>query len=160
MSRRAWFRQWIGGEEANSFALLLVMLPMLITAFGLGVDMTHNQYIRGELQASLDMATVAGAAVTDVDSTRTSRIVNASAMKAVRQTYNANRMTGPSTLDCISGNANQCWIEYKAPTISKNRLVLTYYSQEQSHNGFLSIVGVPTQQYHLVSKARVNQTTE
>lgn len=160
MSDEHWFRGWFRGEDANSFAMLLTMLPMLISAFGLGVDMSHNQYIRNELQAAADMATVAGTAMNNVDSTRTSRIDPDAAVAVMRQTYNANRDSGPATLDCLSGKPKECWVEYRKPTISTNRQVLAFYVQEQSRNGFLSIVGISKQQYHVVSKARVNQTTE
>jgi hypothetical protein len=161
MSGRRWHANWWGSEDANTFAMMLVMLPMLITAFGLGVDMTHNQYIRHELQAAADMATVAAAGVTEIDPNgQVSRIVPTPAYDTLRKVYAANRLDGPATLDCLSGTKQRCWLERTPPAVSADRLSIQFNIREQSHNGFLAVFGVPKQAYNLTSTARVKQTTQ
>lgn len=159
MARQSWFREWFRSEEANTFALLVTMLPMLMTAFGLGVDMTHNQYVRQELQASADQATVAATGATVTGADKVSRIVSdAEAFTILRRVYSANRDLGPARMNCIG--TTYCWAEPSPPAIVSGRRVLVFTVHEQSRNGFLAGFGIPTQDYHLISRARVNQSTE
>lgn len=151
-------------ERSNSFAMFVVLLPVIIGAFGLGVDTARNVYIRISLQNSLDMATVSGAAVTFVNGDGDVEIDQSEALATIRQVYALNRSQGPG-LACIGPRTPvsgtdlvQCWKSWNPAVV--NRANLTYSVHEQSTNAFLQIVGVRTQDYHLESDARLKQKTE
>lgn len=150
-------------ELSNSFALMVVMLPVILGAFGMGIDMARNTYIRTSLQNTLDMATVAGAAVTNVTAGQPT-INPTGAIQQTERIYAIDRNTGPG-LACIGSRAivsgttlPMCWKRWHAPRVRATKL--TYSVVEKSRNAFLPVIGIDFQTYHLVSHAVVNQQTQ
>lgn len=142
-------------ESGNAFAVFIVMLPMLLAAFGMGVDVARNTYIRMSLQNDLDMAVVGGAAVTQTNSNGKLVISTSGAQAAVRETYRLNRLNSTNLDFCLTGNTNRCWQETAgAPAVTQNGTRITYSIRERSRNtAFLAFVGVPFQDYRLTSSA-------
>ncbi len=160
---RAWFRTWRRGEHANAALSLIVAMPMILAAFGVGFDMMHAAYVRSSLQAGLDMATVAGAAQLDITSSGSAKgdatINRTRAVTETRRVYTANRRS-VGMLRCLSGNQARCWSEYKTATVTQNGRYFTYYARDRSANAFLHMVGIPEQNYTLISVARIAQSTQ
>lgn len=161
---RQWWRATRADEASNSFAMFVVMLPMILGAFGIGVDMSRNLYIRTSIQNHLDMATVAGAATGTPTSTGI-KITKEYAIREVERVYAVNREGGPA-MSCIgsqavvpgTGGLHRCW---KQPVGSKvTTTQVTYTVAERSRNAFLSVIGIPVQNYQVTSAAKVNQQTE
>lgn len=149
-------------ESSNSFAMFIVMLPIIMGAFGMGLDFSRNVYIRTTLQNALDMATVSGAGVTEINSQGRVDIVNGEALRTVERIYAINRSEVP--MDCwgdgddIEGTTlNKCWRESE---FGMSRDYLTYGVRERSQNAFLTVIGVKWQRYDIVSNAAVNQDQE
>lgn len=150
-------------ESSNSFAMLIVMLPMLLAAFGLGLDFARNLYIKISLNNALEQAVVSGAGVANTSRHGVTIDPNA-AMDAVQRVYAIDRTAGPS-LDCIGPktivpgtNYPQCWKTWKATVVGQQ--FIQYGVDEQSTNMFLGIVGDSTQNYHLQAQARIKQATQ
>lgn len=158
-----WFDGWFTrprNEASNSFAMFIVMLPMLIGAFGIGVDTARNVYIRSSLQNALDMGTVAGAAVTRINANSRVVIDGANAVETVEIVYAANRRS--VALVCIGdrtiipqGGGAKCW---RTVNVAVQPNYIRYVARERSKNAFLPIVGVETQRYTVRSTARLRQT--
>lgn len=144
--------------------MFVLMLPMLIGAFGMGLDISRNVYIRTTLQNDLDLATVAGAAVTTINDESQVSILSEDALATVERVYALNRAQGPATecwgdRETIAGTTiARCWKVVGTPTV--NRAYLYYSVRERTRNAFLPVVGVPTQTYTLESRARVKQQLE
>lgn len=160
--KRTHRRARLRDEASNSFALFLIMLPVIMGAFGIGLDMSRNVYIRTTLQNGLDMATVSGAGVTTVNQDGVVDIDEEDAIKAVETVYAQNR---PAFMECIGDNSritgtgyHKCWKQWGGITV--NRAYLQYGVRERSKNAFLPVIGVKWQDYHIVSQARVNQQTQ
>lgn len=152
-------------EASNSFALFIIMAPVIFGAFGVGLDISRNVYIRTELQNSLDMATVAGAAVTTVDANGNAVIDTNNALTAVEKVYAMNRAQGPALACAGWGPGNliagttlrECW-QVNSQAVTSRSL---YYSvKERSTNAFLPIIGVKYQTYDIVSQARIKQAAQ
>ncbi len=161
---RAPARRSRGEESGNSFVLFVVLLPILLGAFGLGLDMTRNVYIRTSLQNALDMATAAGAAVTTTAPGGRTVLRPEEALQTVEQVYALNRSTGPA-LACLGSRQpvagttlGKCWVQPAPPVLTDT--TITYTVRERSTNAFLQVLGVPYQDYRLQSRSRVNQTTQ
>lgn len=168
INRRTRPRRW--DESSNSFAMFVVMLPLIIGAFGIGIDIARNVYIRTSLQNALDMATVGGAAVTEVAPGGGLRIDADNALLTTEQVYALNRASGPS-VDCVDTPGNipgtqlaRCWrtgVGLRAPTVTDTAI---YYSvRERSKNAFLPVLGVTSlvwQDYVLESHAVLKQSGE
>lgn len=161
-----WWRDPEGrrDEASNSFAMFVVMLPMILGAFGIGVDMSRNLYIRTSIQNHLDMATVAGAGTT-VQTSAGLRVDTKNALPQVERVYAVNRASGPG-LSCIGNRSiiegtdgqRRCWTQpVKAAATSTK---VTYTVAERSRNSFLVVLGIKDQNYRVSSAAKVNQQTE
>lgn len=148
-------------EASNSFAMFIVLLPVILGSFGIGVDMSRNIYLRTVIQNHLDLAVVSGAGTHVANGTK---IDPSGALRQVERVYAVNRAAGPGLSCTGSGakvygtNAPRCWT---TPTPAKVTATTVQYSvREKSVNAFLQVVGVPTQTYNITSFARVNQTTQ
>lgn len=155
-------------EASNSLVLLILILPMILAAFGLGVDISRNVYVRDSLQNALDTATAAGAAAVRNQPSGGLDFTPAVATRVTRAMYALDRMNGPATT-CIGSGAflpgtpglRMCWQEPAGPPrIDAAAGMLIYTVREQTRNAFLGMVGIPVQTYTLVSKARINQTDQ
>lgn len=158
-------------EASNSFAIMVMALPVLVGAFGMAVDASRGVYARSSLQNALDTAVVSGTGVT---TTSGGKIVidPAKAIQTTRSMYAVDRLNGPATT-CIGDRAHlsgttllRCWKEpHGAPKISivtrgdgETREQLSWTVQEQMKNVFLPIVGVKHQSFTLSSQAVVNDS--
>jgi Flp pilus assembly protein TadG len=151
-------------ERGNTLAMFIVLLPIILGAFGMGVDTARNVYIRMSLQNALDMATVSGAAVTTISPSGQVVIDPAGARRTVEQMYALNRgqkpavsCSGPGTPVPGAGVA-RCWQASHPPKVTAGQV--SYEIREQSRNAFLGLLGAPTQTYTLRSTAVINQTTQ
>lgn len=155
-------------ESSNSFALLIMLLPLILGAFGIGVDTARNTYIRISLQNDLDLATVGGAAVTTYDTSNNLVIDENAALIEVARIYAQNRSVGPG-LSCIGDQQRvpgtnpaipRCWRGLDPNGVTPNGLRLNYSVSERSRNAFLPVLGITWQDYSLRSSAVLNQGTE
>lgn len=149
-------------EASNSFAVFIILLPIIMGAFGMGLDFSRNVYIRTTIQNALDMATVSAAGVTEVNDDGKVDILNRQAYETVEKVYAVNRAEVP--LDCWGDGASiegtslrRCWQE---TDFAVTRDYLTFGVKERSKNAFLPVIGVKWQKYTVVSNARVNQDSE
>lgn len=162
---RSWVRNENGtpNEKSNTFALFIVLLPLIFGVFGLGIDVSRSVYIRNALQNDLDLATVGAAGEASVAAGGTPVINAGPARRTLERMYAINRASGPG-LSCTgsgapvpeSGGLPRCWIE-TVGNFGTN--TITFGVREQSRNSFLPIVGVTTQTYNLRSTATLRQRT-
>jgi Flp pilus assembly protein TadG len=151
-------------ERGNTLAMFIMLLPLILGAFGMGVDTARNVYIRTSLQNALDMATVGAAAVTTVAPNGHVVIDAAGARRTVEQMYALNRGQKPSVSCSGPGTpvpgagVPRCWQASAPPQVTATRV--SYEIREQSRNSFLGLLGAPTQTYTLRSTAVINQTTQ
>lgn len=156
-------RRWGRDEASNSFALFVVMLPMLLGAFGMGLDISRNVYIKTELQNALDLAVVGGAAEVKSTSTGDIAVDQTRAVAAAERIYQANRAQA-AKLECTStqtiegSTTRRCWKRWEEPVASGTEF--TYSVIERSRNAFLPVIGVTYQDYRLVSHASLRQDAQ
>lgn len=156
-------RRWGRDESSNSFALFVVMLPMLLGAFGMGLDISRNVYIKTELQNALDLAVVGGAAEVRHNSSGDIQVDRERAVATTERIYQANRAQA-AALECpgksvIAGTGQRrCWKEWEPPVA--NGAEFTYSVIERSRNAFLPTIGIPYQDYRLVSRASLRQDAQ
>jgi len=163
----AWARALHADEKGNSFAVFIVLLPLILGAFGTGIDIARNTYIRTTLQNSLDVAAVSGAAAATPDGTGKINLTTAAnqtrVLATIEKLYAMDRDAGPG-IDCtgpqspISGAPSgtvRCWKTVKV-TFKTSSVEITI--TEQSHNAFLQILGIPVQKYTLTSSGFVGQS--
>ena len=167
----AWLRDPEGRREegaAASLAAFIMFLPLIIGAFGFGVDHARNIWIRTSIQNAVDSSAVAGAAVTNTNrSTGAVEIDPANAPIAIRKLYALNRADNPG-LKCIGDRVHvagtpheRCWKEpYPAVKVSPQLKSIEFNVREQSTNAFLGFLGNPIQTYNLQGKAKVSLSTE
>lgn len=159
---RAWWRATEShrDEKSNSFALFVVMLPILLGAFGLGVDVARNVYIRSSLENALDTAVTSGAAAGYVYNGQDGSFSLEQFTQATERVYALNRQNGPG-LSCIGAGIvpgttlPKCWVQPRGPQYDGTRHEVRYSVQEQSRNSFLNVIGVPTQTYRIEGVAIV-----
>lgn len=150
-------------EASNSFALFVVMLPLLMGAFGMGLDMSRNVFIRTELQNALDLAVVGGAAEVKWTGDGTLKINQEAAVNTTERLYNLNRAHA-SALICEGhgtipeGGGKRCWEQYGEP--KANGVEYVYGVTEKSRNAFLPVIGVEYQSYNIVSRASLRQDAD
>lgn len=150
-------------ESSNSFALFVVMLPMLMGAFGLGLDISRNVYIRTDLQNSLDLAVVGGAASTVDKNNGGIKIDAEKAIASTEKIYAANRPA--KNLTCFGGgsipdsDATRCW-EVVEHSFTNSNTEFSYTVHEQSRNAFLPVIGIEYQQYTVSAHAAVRQDAD
>lgn len=153
-------------ESSNSFALMIVCLPVILAAFGIGVDLSRAVYVHSSLQNALDTSTVSGAAVV-TESNGAFSIHEKSAAATTRQVYAVDRLNEPGT-SCIGPGsivpgttARMCWKEPKGgPAITGGGKTLTYTVQERITNFFLVIINDRYQTLTLTSTATINQRNQ
>ena len=134
-------------EASNSFPLLVLLLPLILGSFGIGLDTARNFYIRTTLQNDLDLAVVAGAAVTSYNTVGDVVIDGNRALREVETIYAINRADGPG-LSCIGDGAGvagtdglrRCWATERQ-VVHPSGQRITYVLTERSRNAFLPVLG-------------------
>lgn len=160
---RRWWQDPDGrrDEASNSFAMFVVMLPLILGAFGIGVDMSRNVYLRTTIQNHLDLAVVSGAGTHVSNGTK---IDAHAALVQVERVYAVNRAAGPGLMCTGSGarvpgtRVGRCWTTPYPAQVTPTSV--KYSVREKSHNVFLTVLGIPNQTYNITSFARVNQNTQ
>jgi hypothetical protein len=159
----SWLRDPGGRREERataSMAAFIMFFPLVVGAFGFGIDIARNIWIRTSIQNAVDTSAVGGAAVTDnLGAGGALRIKGADAIDEMRTLYKLNRAN--VGLTCLSGSEGQCWIEPDghAPAVIGGTKI-TFQVREESKNAFLGFLGQPRQQYNLHSQAKISQATE
>lgn len=157
-------------ESANGLIIIISMMPLILSAFGLGLDMAKNVWIKTSLQGRLDGATVAAAGVTRVSANGQSVVIDArpttpdNAYQTARRFYALNRpgfvlcRSSPPVI-ANSGGLRMCWTEVAGtPALSADSKTIRYSIRETSPNsGFLTFVNLDFQKYRLESKARIKE---
>lgn len=153
----------IRDEASNSFALFIIMAPVIFGAFGTGLDVSRNVWIRTQLQNALDLAVVGGAGTSNVASNGEVVIAEADALDNVEKIYALNRSSGPP-LSCWGDRSNipdtaesRCWRVLERDVRSQ---YLYYSISERSKNAFLPVIGIKWQEYTVTSEARIKQAAE
>ncbi len=134
-------------EASNSFPLLVLLLPLILGSFGIGLDTARNFYIRTSLQNDLDLAVVAGAAVTSYNNAGDVVIDGNRALREVERIYALNRGDGPG-LSCTGDGAGvagtdglrRCWTTERQ-VVHPSGQRITYVIAERSRNAFLPVLG-------------------
>lgn len=151
-------------ESSNSFALFVVMLPLLMGAFGMGMDMSRNVFIRTELQNALDLAVVGGAAEVRYTGSGDIKVNQEAAVATTERLYNLNRINA-SKLECLGGGhiagaegQRRCWKVLDLPAATGVEYV--YGVSERSRNAFLPVIGVVYQDYQIISRASLRQDAQ
>ncbi|MGV8846524.1 TadE/TadG family type IV pilus assembly protein [Tessaracoccus sp.] len=159
---------WGRREEraASTLVAFFMFFPLVVGAFGFGIDLARNVWIRNSIQNAVDSAVVGGAGVTKITSAGVVVINPVPAVAEMRKLYAINRADNPN-LKCIGDNAgfaangityHRCWRELPAPRVTSK--TAQFNVQEQSRNAFMGLLGMPTQSYTLQGKAKVNRSTE
>lgn len=156
-------RRWGRDEASNSFALFVVMLPMLLGAFGVGLDVSRSVYIRTELQNALDLAVVGGAAEVRHNPSGNIAVDQDRAVATTERIYQANRAqaarlecTGEGVIDSLG--TRRCWKRWEDPVANGSEF--TYSVVERSRNAFLPVIGITFQDYRIVSHASLRQDAQ
>lgn len=155
-------------ERSNSMILIILALPMLVAAFGLGADVAKNTFLRTQIQSNLDQATASAASVTrtlenpSMPGSYRVLIDLTPARATARQVYALNRKdhgglkcTGPRTP--VAGTSEVfCWRELgRPPQPGSVDWQIRYEVIETAPNFFLNSVGLDEQDFRVKSVARV-----
>ena len=160
-------------ESGNGLVFIIAVLPVVISSFGLGLDISRNVYIRTQIQSGVDNAVVAGAATT----TTSAGVVVIDAGRAIAATEYYYAVNRPGTLKCTGpgttlsppygAGANStstggfaagqysrvCWTG-GTPVVAAGSQAISWQIREVSPNsGFLSLVHLTNQTYNVKSKA-------
>jgi len=170
-----WLRDPEGRREeraATSLVVFIMFFPLIAGAFGFGIDIAKNIWIRTSIQNAVDNSAVGGAAVTVINKkTGAVEVDTVNAPGEMRKLYALNRADNPS-LSCHapttfvvgSKSYTRCWTGEKT-LVGKDpktgRLTTTQFNvKEESKNAFLGFLGQPIQAYSLQGKARVSLSTQ
>jgi hypothetical protein len=163
-----WLRDPEGRREeraVSSLVMFFVFFPLIVAAFGTGIDVAKNVWIRTSIQNGLDSAAVGGAGTT----TTVGGVVTVDKKLApgeMRKLYAINRAANPG-LKCIGSGSfavgmrsyQRCWTE-PYPGIRMTATTTEFNVHEESTNAFLGLLGQPTQTYNLRGKAKVSLSTK
>ena len=164
-----WFRDTDGRREeraASSLVVFIMFFPLVVGAFGFGIDLARNVWIRNSIQNAVDSSVVGGAGTTLIDHAGAVVINQPQAKIEMRKLYAINRGDNPG-LTCIGDQASitangryyvRCWQEPVPPATTTR--TAQFDVREQSRNAFMGLLGMPTQDYNLRGKAKINQTTQ
>ena len=160
-------------EHANTFVMFIVLLPLILGVFGMGVEVSRNVYMRTVIQTNLDLAVASGAAITKNDPLHPGFIdINyAEALRQVERIYATNRKPGPR-LGCIAvptplpdDNLTKCWTNATPRTSNQPRqpgpvtdAKLTYTVKEYSKNVFLPLLDIGARAAHASKLLRQDYT--
>jgi len=168
---------WLRDPEARreerattSLVMFIMFFPMIVGAFGFGVDFARNTWVRTSIQNAVDTAAVAGAGTTRVTTTGQVVVDWTKAAGQMRKLYALNRADNPG-LACLgdkffipgTGGLLRCWTELPLPKVGSAAVPwkkTQFDVRERSSNAFLGILGYPYQTYHLTGKAVINRATE
>lgn len=143
-------------RAASSMVAFIMFFPLIVGAFGFGIDIARNIWIRTSIQNAVDTSAVGGAAVTDNHGAGGAlRIRGGDAIDEMRTLYKLNRAN--VALNCLGSVEGRCWIEPHPPVVTGLRI--TFDVHEESTNAFLGFVGQPRQQYNLHGQAKISQAT-
>jgi hypothetical protein len=151
-------------RAATPLVVFILFFPLIVGAFGFGVDHARNVWIRTSIQNAVDSAAVGGAAVTKINTrTRLLEVDKVNAPGEMRRLYAFNRADNPGLI-CIGDRAQisgttytRCWRGEVTTVTARSTL---FKIQERSNNAFLGLLGQPTQTYNLQGKAKVNLATQ
>jgi Putative Flp pilus-assembly TadE/G-like len=153
-------------RAASSLVVFIMFFPLIVGAFGFGIDIARNIWIRTSIQNAVDSSAVGGAGVTRTDPRTGALAIDAGAAKnEMRKLYFLNRADNPS-LTCrpaasftVGGHTYaRCW-RGEVATVDANTNTAVFEVQEQSKNAFLGFLGQPTQNYSLQGKAKFSLAT-
>lgn len=154
-------------ENGNGLIMLITLMPVILLAFGVGLDTARAMWVRQALQKAVDQAAVAGAATTRIDAAGGLVIDTVSAppneaFSTTRRFYALNR---PGAVLCTGDRAaipgtdrQRCWTEPATQPlrVSADGQNLFFMVRERSpHSGFLRLAGLTHQDYNLISRARI-----
>lgn len=158
-----WLRDPDGRREeraASSLAVFIIFFPLIVGAFGFGIDIAKNIWIRSSIQNAVDTSAVGGAGVTQTDpGTGFPHINGPLAIDQMRNLYKLNRDDNPGLTCTGSGNSSSgCYTESWAVSWDKTE----FNVHEQSRNSFLWFLGpnLRTQHYSLQGKAKISLATQ
>jgi hypothetical protein len=158
----SWLRDPAGRREeraASSMVAFIMFFPLIVGAFGFGIDIARNIWIRTSIQNAVDTSAVGGAGVTDnYGAGGALQIREGDAIAEMRTLYKLNRAN--VALTCLSGSEGQCWVEPNGhPPAVIGGTKITFDVREESKNAFLGFLGQRVQQYNLHSQAKISQAT-
>jgi hypothetical protein len=157
-------------RAASSLVVFIMFFPLIVGAFGFGIDISKNIWIRTSIQNAVDSSAVGGAGVTVIDKKGVLLVDKALAPGQMRKLYALNRADNPG-LSCkgdrvlIKGTSEvRCWTGEKAQADKDPATGLytrtLFVVHEESKNAFLGFLGQPIQKYWLQGKAKVSRATE
>lgn len=150
-------------RAASSLVVFIMFFPLIVGAFGFGIDIARNIWIRTSIQNAVDSSAVGGAGVTKTNSAGGLVVNPGPARVEMRKLYALNRADNPG-LSCkgdrtpITGTPHKrCWTG-EVTTVSTTTTL--FEVREESKNAFLGFLGQPTQRYQLQGKAKVSLSTQ
>jgi hypothetical protein len=162
-------------RAASSLVVFIMFFPLIVGAFGFGIDISKNIWVRTSIQNAVDSSAVGGAGVTVIDKKGVLLVDQALAPGEMRKLYALNRADNPG-LSCngdrvlVKGTSEvRCWTGEKAQAdkdpADKDPATGLYTRtlfavHEESKNAFLGFLGQPIQNYWLQGKAKVSRATE
>lgn len=142
-----WLRDHRRDEKSNSFVVFIILAPLIIGVFGLGVDVARNVYVRSALQNDLDLAVYGGLndVHTEMRRGEPTAVLNSPdrVLSSVERVYNLNREQGPA-LSCtgtgtVAGSGDsKCWSQPRTPVVTDT--TICYWVSERSRNAFLPVL--------------------
>jgi hypothetical protein len=150
-------------EKSNSFALFIICLPIIIGAFGLGVDIARNVYVRQTMQSNLDLSVYSSLGNAHTDGSGNLVLDDpATVLASAEGLYAMNRADGPG-LGCTNSGTvrlptgqivTKCWTTTRTVVTSTT---VCYWAVEKSRNAFLPVLSKDLlyQTYDLSSGATI-----
>jgi|GEM_PF-5962342 len=150
-------------RAASSLVVFIMFFPLIVGAFGFGIDIAKNIWIRTSIQNAVDSSAVGGAGVTKTNAAGVLKIDPGPAKVEMRKLYALNRRDNPG-LSCngdrtaITGTPYQrCWT---GEVTTVGAATTLFRVQEESKNAFLGFVGQRTQKYKVQGQAKVSLSTQ
>lgn len=159
-------------EAGNAFLMYMLLMPVLVFTMGFGMQVAINQYVKTTLQSALDQATQSGVSLAQNGGIANRNVsLSAGIMDQVRKVYDTNRAEKVGSLICrntlpkggttiITPTSGCVWGENSWTIYYKNgQPYLKVDITDYSTNLFGAVFGSSTQEYHIISEARITRSS-
>lgn len=131
-------------ERGNTLIAVIIALPLIFTAFGMGFDLMSYLWVRGNVERNVEVSVAAGAGTAFTNTAGNLRLDSDAVRTATYRGYEANRGETPF-LACQPGP--RCWeMPDGRPQVTtdadRQEITVSWTVEEQMRTNWLRIVGI------------------